>query len=188
MSINNQDLKEYMTFNKDGSTRIPLAVFEVNGTYIIGVYQGSLSKFDMLVKYRQKVNDKWSRMRTPKHIHWAVDMLIKLHEDPDKTKSFLDFLLSIWESTKPVVNQNQQHETLNIEHLLKDSQYAIQKYDILGTRGEYSVKFLILLAKLLMTQEKTNLETAYMFKKLLSALRKGDDIFSIVSVATQRRR
>jgi hypothetical protein len=49
-------------------------------------------------------------------------------------------------------------------------------------------KFLILLAKLLMIQEKTNLETAYMFRKLLEALKAGDDIFKIVSIATHNRR
>ena len=35
-----------------------------------------------------------------------------------------------------------------------------------------------------MVQEKTNLKTAYMFKKLLEKLRKNEDIFSIVSTAT----
>jgi hypothetical protein len=39
-----------------------------------------------------------------------------------------------------------------------------------------------------MIQEKTNLETAYMFKNLLNALRRGDDIFSIVSIASHTGR
>jgi len=37
-------------------------------------------------------------------------------------------------------------------------------------------------------QEKTNMPEAYMFKKLLEALKKGEDIFSIVSIATHRGR
>jgi len=45
-----------------------------------------------------------------------------------------------------------------------------------------------LLAKLLMIQEKTNLETAYMFKKLLEALRVKGNIFSVVSRASQTGR
>ena len=32
---------------------ILLAEFPVNGTYIIGIYQGSLSKYDILIKYRK---------------------------------------------------------------------------------------------------------------------------------------
>jgi len=39
-----------------------------------------------------------------------------------------------------------------------------------------------------MIQEKTNMPGAYMFKKLLEALKKGDDIFSIVSIATHTKR
>jgi hypothetical protein len=37
-----------------------------------------------------------------------------------------------------------------------------------------------------MAQEKTNMPDAYMFRKLLEALKRGDDIFSIVSLATHR--
>jgi len=182
--MNAQQLTEFMTFHKDGKQILPLAVFEVNGNYILGVYQGALSDFDILIKYRQKAGKSWSRIRTPKHIHWAVDILIKLHEDRQRTQAFLDFLLNVWTNTHSVKNKGQQKEKLTIESLLQDSKNMIQQYNILSSKGEYSVKFLILLAKLLMIQEKTNLETAYMFKKLLDALRRGDDIFSIVSIAS----
>lgn len=177
-----------MTFYRDGKRKAPMAVFEVNKSYILGVYQGSLSEFDILVKYRQKIDGLWSRIRTPKHIHWAVDVLIKLHEDRAKTQSFLDFLIDIWNNTRPVKNKRQQQAELTIESLLRDCQTKIKEYENLGTKGEYSVKFLILLAKLLMIQEKTNLETAYMFKNLLEALKRGEDIFSIVSIATHTGR
>jgi hypothetical protein len=186
--MNEHELKEFMIFRKDGERKIPLAVFEINGSYILGVYQGSFSEFDILVKYRQKVGDSWSRIRTPKHIHWAVDVLIKLHEDRTKTQSFLDFLIDVWNNTRPVKNKNQQQVELTVESLLQDCQTKIKEYENLSSKGEYSVKFLIMLAKLLMIQEKTNLETAYMFKNLLEALRKGEDIFSIVSIATHTGR
>lgn len=58
--------------------------FKVNDRYIIGIYKGSLSKYDILIKYRQKTEKGWSRIRTPKHIHWAKD--------------FLNFLLKVWEN------------------------------------------------------------------------------------------
>jgi len=177
-----------MTFSKDGETRTPLTVFEVNGSYIIGIYQGSLSDFDILIKYRQKIDGAWSRIRTPKHIHWAVDILIKLHEDKTKTRAFLDFLLRVWGKTSPVRNRKQQQNILSIDALLRDSQTLINKYKTLSNKGEYSIKFMILLAKLLMIQEKTNLETAYMFKNLLKALREKGDIFSVVSIASHTGR
>ena len=114
--------------------------------------------------------------------------MIKLHEDKTKTQEFLDFLLGVWGTTQPVRSKQQQQDILSIEALLKDSQNMIRQYETLSNKGEYSVKFLILLAKLLMIQEKTNLETAYMFKSLLEALRKGGDIFSVVSIASHTGR
>ncbi|MFA6895585.1 MAG: hypothetical protein WC242_00005 [Candidatus Paceibacterota bacterium] len=183
-----RELKKFMTFNKDGGAKIPLVVFEVNGSYIVGVYQGTLSDFDILIKYRQKINGEWSRIRTPKHIHWAVDILIKMHEDKTKTQSFLDFFLGVWSRTVPVRSRGQQQDILSIDTLLKDSQTLITEYEALSGKGEYSIKFLILLAKLLMIQEKTNLETAFMFKNLLEALRGKGDIFSVVSIASHNGR
>ena len=60
--------------------RLPLlAQFPVNAHFIIGIYQGTLSKYDMIIRYRQLINGEWTRVRTPKHIHWAVDILIKQH-------------------------------------------------------------------------------------------------------------
>ena len=53
----------------------PLTVIEINDTYILGVYQGTLSEYDLLLRYRQKDSSSksgWSRIRTPKHIHWAM--------------------------------------------------------------------------------------------------------------------
>ena len=60
----------------------PLCVIPINGTYILGIYKGTLSDFDILLRYRQKEGERWSRIRTPKHIHWAVDMLIKHYSEP----------------------------------------------------------------------------------------------------------
>lgn len=57
------------TFNKESILHIPLFIEQVNNKFIIATYQGSLSQYDILIKYRQKEKDKWSNIRTPKHIH-----------------------------------------------------------------------------------------------------------------------
>ena len=177
-----------MTFRKNGKIVRPLFVTAVNDNYIIAAYQGSISKYDILIKYRQKIDSKWSRIRTPKHIHWAVDTLIKMHSDKDKTKEFLDFLLETWENTFPIKSESDRQKVLSINALIESNKEAFDKYNDLSKQGEYSIKFLVLLAKLLMVQEKTNLETAYMFKKLIEALKSGKSIFQIVSIATHGRK
>ncbi len=170
----------------NNGTTSPLFVTPVNGKFVIAVYQGSFSKHDIWIKYRQKVRGKWSRIRTPKHIHWTVDILIKMHEDPEQTKQFLDFLISVWEKTSPIHTTEERKEILKLKNLLIMNEKEMKFYKSLGEKGEYSIKFLILLARLLMIQEKTNLEKAFMFKDLLEALKKGDDIFRVVSIATHR--
>lgn len=166
---------------------LPLLVqFPVNDHFMIGIYQGTISKFDMLIKYKQLINGKWTRSRTPKHIHWAVDVLIKQHENPEATNRLIQFLLEYWEKVQPITNEDEQNKLLNVENLKSQVNKEAANYDSLAESGEYSVKFLLLLAKLLMFQEKTNRNDAYMFKKLLEQLKDSPDIFSVVSTATHR--
>ena len=162
----------------------PLCVIPINGTYILGIYKGTLSDFDILLKYRQREDGKWSRIRTPKHIHWAVDMLIKHYSEPHETDLLLDSLLKQWEQTVTLESKEDQEHLLSPERLLADVNDEAEKYNKLADKGEYSVKFLILIAKLLMVQEKTNRHDAYMFKDLLEKLKEHRNIFEIVSTAT----
>ena len=164
-----------------------LAEFPVNGSYIIGIYQGSISDFDILIKYRQFENGVWSRIRTPKHIHWAVDILIKHYSDLGTTDRLLDFLLELWNRTTPIKSEEERKHLLLTKDLLEEVNKEAANYTALANYGEYSVKFLILLARLLMVQEKTNRNDAYMFKKLLEQLREHNDIFRIVSTASYRK-
>lgn len=170
----------------------PLIVIEINDTYILGVYQGTLSDFDLLLKYRQRdENSKmgWSRIRTPKHIHWAVDVIIKMHSSKRETKRFLQFLIDLWDNQiQPLKTEEDRSLLLNVEKLKSEANREAQSYSRLANKGEYSIKFLYLIAKLLMIQEKTNLSSAYMFKNLLTALEAHEDIFDVVNIATHNRR
>jgi hypothetical protein len=173
-----------MSLSMQNTKNVLLAEFPVNGKYLIGIYQGSLSEFDILIKYRQKENGKWSRIRTPKHIHWAVDILIKHYCDEKTTDKLLDFLLKLWDNTNPIKTKEEREILLNTNSLLDEVNKEAANYVSLANHGEYSIKFLILLAKLLMIQEKTNRNDAYMFKRLLEQLKDHSDIFRIVSTAT----
>ena len=171
----------------------PLITFEINDSFLLGVYQGSLSRYDLLIKFRQKEKDiskkrKWTYLRTPKHIHWTVDLLIKMSHYPELTREFLDFLISIWNNTVPNITDTQRDEALLLDNFIRDNVSNIEKYYTLNTKGEYSVNFLIVLAKLLIQQEKNNKADAYMFINLLKELKKGTDIFSIVSRSTHNGR
>lgn len=170
----------------------PLIILEINDTYILGVYQGTLSNYDLLMRYRQKdctSKSGWSRIRTPKPIHWAVDVILKMNHNRVETRKFLNFLIKEWDNNiKPIKSKNQRKALLNVRLLKSEANKEAKKYPKLANKGEYSIKFLYLIAKLLMIQEKTNLSTAYMFRNLLKALEEHKDIYNIVAVATHNRR
>lgn len=170
----------------------PLTIIEVNDTYILAVYQGSLSEYDLLIRYRQRdksTKSGWSRIRTPKHIHWAVDAIIKMQHNDKETKKFLEFLINLWDTQiKPLKSREERDLLLDVEKLKKEANTEANRYPQLANKGEYSIKFLYLIAKLLMVQEKTNLSNAYMFKNLLEALKVHKDIYKIVSIATHNRK
>lgn len=165
----------------------PLAEFPVNGTFYVAIYQGSLSPYDVLIKYRQFENGEWSHIRTPKHIHWAVDILIKQHIENNATERLIDSLIDLWDNTiQPIRSKEERARILDPAALLAEVDAEATNYEELAGKGEYSVKFLLLLARLLMVQEKTNFEAAFMFRNLLEQLREHKDIFKIVSTATHR--
>jgi len=167
----------------------PIKYFQVNDSTILAIYPGSLSKLDILIKYRQKnkTTGKWSNIRTPKHIHWVVDILLKMQSYRQLTRKFIDYFISIWVKTKPLKTVSER-QALDLQYILQLSKQEIRRFRVLSKHGEYSICFLILLAKLLMLQEKTNYPGAYMFKRVLDGLKSNKDLFSLLATATMRGR
>ena len=67
-----------------------------DNNYTIYVFQGNISKNDIIVKY----SEEGKRMRTPKHIHWAVDLLLKLQAEKELTRNFIKEIRHDWENCK----------------------------------------------------------------------------------------
>lgn len=150
--------------------------FESN--YTIYVFQGNISKNDIIVKY----SEEGKRIRTPKHIHWAVDLLLKLQAEKDLTRSFIKEIRQEWEDCKPLDDNNDQSLISLVDNYIEITD--VSKYKELDNFGEYDVEFLIVLMTLLMTQEKTNREDAYMFGNVLDSLLEEElDIFAIMSAS-----
>ncbi len=177
-----------MSFNKSGKVHEPIQVFYINDTYIVGIYQGNLSEYDLLIKYKQKIDNQYTRLRTPKHVHWAIDMLIKMYEDEVQATEFINFLIEQWRLTNPIQSEKERESALSLGNLLDNHSAELNRWKKLGAKGEYTIRFLVLLAKLLMLQEKSNRSDAYMFKDLLDALKNRKDIFKIISIASHNGR
>ena len=158
-------------------TQTAIIEFEFSN-YTIFVFQGTISEFDIVVKYKKEKN----KLCTPKHIHWVVDILMKMQSKKKLAKAFLLSIKSLWDSCQPLQNNDfntLKNLVLNCQNTINASQYSqLNRY------GEYDVEFLLVLMQLLAVQEKTNRADAYMFGKIIEELLEADtNIFKIVSTA-----
>lgn len=146
--------------------------------YIIYVFQGTLSQFDIVIKYKKD----GKRIRTPKHIHWVVDVLMKMQGNEALAKQYLEAIQNCWNTCTPLPCNDFDTLKALIEH--GEEQIEIERYLGLNAFGEYDVEFLYVLMELLVVQEKTNREDAYMFGRIIEELLEADrDIFKIISTA-----
>ena len=166
----------------ENGTKQAIIEFEFE-RYEIFVFQGNLSEFDIVIKYKKD----GSRIRTPKHIHWVVDVLMKMHGNEELTKRFLQMINICWNRCTPL--NNNDFDTLK-ELIIRGGRVVrIEEYEELNVYGEYDVEFLYVLMELLAVQEKTNRADAYMFGSIIEQLLEVDrDIFKIVSAAGFRGR
>lgn len=146
--------------------------------YIIYVFQGNLSQFDIVIKYKKN----GTRLRTPKHIHWVVDILMKMQGNEILAKRYLQAIQNCWNFCVPLVNNDYVSLKSLVENGEKD--IDIDQFFSLNAFGEYDVEFLYVLMELLAVQEKTNRADAYMFGRIIDELLEVDrDIFKIISTA-----
>jgi len=170
------DIRKGTKFIENGTKK---AIIEFVFTdYIIYVFPGNLSQFDIVIKYKKD----GKRIRTPKHIHWVVDILMKMQGNEELTKKYLLAIQNCWNTSVPLSNND--FETLKTLIKNGEKDIEIERYFDLNPFGEYDVEFLYVLMELLAVQEKTNRADAYMFGEIIEELLETDrDIFKIISTA-----
>lgn len=166
-----------------------LQLYKIGDDFVVAVFQGKISEHDMILKFRQydKTEANWSRFRQPKHIHWTVDVLIKQEYNRETVNTFLVNLLNDWENRSIIPHLSSSAERddfLKPENLLRYVYIEAEQYSDYKLRGEYPISFLILVSRILMVQERTNREDAYMFKGLLESLKEHKDLYTVISKAT----
>lgn len=167
---------------------ILLQELSIDKRFTIFVEQGKLSKFDIRVRYKDnQCNKKRIVKRTPKHIHWACDILMKKIYNPQLINNLINQMLKIWEKTPHITKYSQRQDCLSIHHLWLKNKNKWKKYSGIDQIGEYNSKFIIILLQLLMLQEKANNKKAYLFPKLLGLLKQDNlNLWDIVSTATHK--
>jgi low affinity Fe/Cu permease len=100
--------RKYKNRNKEKS----IMDIKVDDIYTVYVFKGTLSKNDIVIKYSKFGR----RMRTPKHIHWVIDMLLKEQKNHNDVISFIKCMQETWDEILGL--ENNDYETLK-ETLLK---------------------------------------------------------------------
>lgn len=161
---------------KDGKGK-SFKEFKLKDGTVIGIFQGDRGKnsdLDIRIMYQEQ----GKRVRTPQHLHWAIDLLIKKEHNKDLTLGFVKYLIDMWDRVEPFKSKEEQQKC----ELKLTTPEKLKPFEELNKHGEYSVEFIGHIIELLMIEEK-NAEKSFMFKGVLDSIYKGKDIFSIVSSA-----
>lgn len=171
-----------MQFKRDGKEYKSLKEIKLADGTIIGVFAGNrghIPDHDILIKY-QEVG---KRLRTPKHIHWVIDLLIKKEHNRELTLSFMKYLREMYEKVESFKNKEDRANCF----LKETTKEKLKQFEELNKYGEYKVEFIGHLIELMIKMEKNTPpeKPARVFKELMEAMIQEKEIFVIVSKATQ---
>ena len=171
-----------MRFKRKGQEYISLKEIKLSDGTIIGVFPGSRGAFperDILIKYQES----GKRLRTPKHIHWVIDLLIKKEHNRDLTIQFMKYLRTMYDKVHAFENKEDRQNCL----LKETTPEKLKPFEELNKYGEYKVEFIGHLIELMIKMEKNTPpeKPARVFKELMDAMIHEKEIFVIVSKATQ---
>lgn len=171
-----------MKFKRKGREHIAIKEIHLNDGTVIGVFEGNRGAnpdHDILIKYQE--NNK--RLRTPKHIHWVIDLLIKKEHNRDLTLKFMKYLRSMYDRVEPFKSKKDRKNCV----LSETTSTKLKPFEELNNYGEYKVDFIGHLIELMIKMEKNTPpeKPARVFKELMDAMIAEKEIFVIVSKATQ---
>ena len=149
---------------------------------IIGVFEGDrgyIKDHDIVIKYQER----GKRLRTPKHIHWVIDLLIKKEYDRARTIDFMKYLRNMYDRVGAFSSKEDRKNCLLRETTLE----KLKPWEKLNDYGEYTVEFIGHLIELMIKMEKNTPpdKPARVFRELMDAMIQEKEIFVIVSKATQ---
>ncbi|MFC1685596.1 hypothetical protein ACFLZZ_01080 [Nanoarchaeota archaeon] len=149
---------------------------------IIGVFEGSRGAnpdHDILIKYQEK----GKRLRTPKHIHWVIDLLIKKEHNKELTLKFMKYLREMYDQVE-AFQSKEERGTFKFKQTTSEK---LKPFEELNKYGEYKVDFIGHLIELMIKMEKNmpKDKPARVFRELMDSLIQEKEIFVIVSKATQ---
>jgi len=171
-----------MKFKRDGVVHESIKEIKLNDGTVIGVFEGDrgyIPDHDILIKYQEE----GKRLRTPKHIHWVIDLLIKKEHNKELTLKFMKYLRDMYDRVDSFTSKEDRTNCSLKETTTK----KLKKFEELNNYGEYKVDFIGHLIELMIKMEKNTSpeKPARVFRELMEAMINEKEIFVVVSRATQ---
>ncbi len=158
----------------------PLKTWDISYGSIIAIYQGSRSHrpdLDFIVKYRKE----GTRLRTPSHTHWVVDIIVKGEVNQELTLNFVNKLIEIYDNVErfTTVEERDNYELIYPQEITHE-------FNGLNTIGSLPVELIGTLVELFSKCEKQT-DGAFMFRGMLNLCRQylmGEkDYYQIVGIS-----
>ncbi len=132
---------------------------------IVGMFQGSRGDrpdLDFIIKHLEP--GVKSRIRTPSHTHWIVDLIIKHNINSEVTKKFIRFYRKKYDELLPFKTIKGRNN-----YKLVTPAKAKKNYGDIEHKGSYSLEYLATIIELFIKCEKRT-AGAFMFKGLLEMM------------------
>lgn len=150
-------------------------IFRTTDNTVIYFTQGRKSEFDFIVKYKPS---NTHRERTPRHIHLIADLYVKRQGNKELTSVFVQYIIeNIIHKVKSIDCHPPKLQTFN--HDDWDKFRGLDKF------GDYSVETFLVLAELIIIQEKTNYPNGQLSFKLFDSFLREKAQFTIISMAAR---
>src|SRR3989338_4353958 len=125
-----------LRFKRDGKEHIAVKEIKLSDGTIIAVFEGSRGHnpdHDILIKYQEQ----GKRLRTPKHIHWVIDLLIKKEHDKELTLKFMKYLRDMYDK----VDGFKSAEERSHFEFKETTTAKLKPVEELNKYGEYKAEF-----------------------------------------------
>ena len=168
-----------MKFKRKGTEYVAIKEIKLDDGTVIGIFEGSRGAnpdHDILIKYQED----GKRIRTPKHIHWVIDLLIKKEHNRELTLRFMKYLREMYDKVEAFKSKEERTTFILNETTLE----KLKQFEELNKYGEYNVEFVGHLIELMIKMEK-NHPNPHVFRELIEAMIAEKEIFVVVSKATQ---
>lgn len=156
-----------LRYRRKGEEHKSISVFATSDGTLIGLFQGSKGdnpELDFIVKFLSPGSKQ--RLRTPKNVHWVVDLLIRGNRDRDEAAALVDALIDCYERAEPFVSIEAR-----ARYAPEEARKIAKRFAHLRDEGLLPVDFVSMVIELFAICEKASPRKKKMFRELLGTVK-----------------